>query len=512
MKRFSILLSLLSLVSGLFFTSCSKNDPLLVKTEAGYVRGINEHSVQAFYGIPYARAERFMPPHKTEKWDTVMVCDHYGPICYQADQPDRECFIPMSEDCQVLNVWTKDTRAKEKMPVILWIHGGGYGAGTTSWNPGMGLANKDVVFVSLHHRLNILGFLDLSACGGKYAKSGNQSLQDVVACLEWIRDNISAFGGDPSNVTIVGQSGGGGKVANILCMPSAKDLFNKAIIMSGVFYDGNSRELSQQLGLEVLNQLGISPDEVDKIKDVPYAELAAAGDRASRVLAEKSDDPGAILFASFSPTPDGEVIVQAPYEPAFPEFSSKKPLIMGTTISEGEWYPGDISMEEAKKRLKERLGEETDRFVECFMAAWPDAVPGDLLAVDNGLRSSTLEVSDRVSKLHGAPLYSYLFNCKNPETHVAAHGDDVDFSFNRFWDEKDGGHTEAEHHVSDVMSQAWANFCHTGDPNVKGEPVWHPYTEENGEMFIFQAECTVKHHLDREYQAILSRHPAANPF
>ena len=509
MKRYSIILAVLSLSFGVGLTSCKSQDPLLVKTEAGYVRGINEHSVQAFYGIPYARAERFMPPTKTEKWDTVMVCDHFGPICYQASQPDEERFIPMSEDCQVLNVWTKNTQAKKKMPVILWIHGGGYGAGTTSWNPGMGLAHKDVVFVSLHHRLNILGFLDLSACGEKYKYSGNQSLLDVVACLEWIRDNISAFGGDPSNVTIVGQSGGGGKVANILCMPSAKDLFNKAIIMSGVFYDNNSRELSQQLGLEVLNQLGISPEEVDNIKDVPYAELAAAGNRASRVLAEKSDNPGAIMFASFSPTPDGEVVVQAPYEPSFPDFSSKKPIIMGTTISEGERYPGDISLDEAKAMLRERLGDETDRFVECFQAAWPDCTPGDMLAVDDGLRSSTLEVSDRISKIHGAPVYCYMFNCKSPKTHVAAHGDDVDFAFNRLWDETDGSHTEAEHHVSDVMSQAWANFCYTGDPNVAGEPTWHPYNQENGEMFIFQENCTIKYNFDREYQEILARHPAA---
>lgn len=503
--------SLLSLLAALLFlSSCntSSQDPLLVKTEAGYVKGITERGVMAFYGIPYARAERFMPPTKTEKWDTVMVCDHFGPICYQASNPS-EHNIPMSEDCQVLNVWTKDTQAQVKKPVMLWIHGGGYTAGTSAWNPGMGIAAKDVVFVSLHHRLNILGFLDLSACGEKYRKSGNQSLLDIVAALEWIRDNISAFGGDPSNVTIVGESGGGGKVSTLLCMPSAKDLFGKAIVMSGTFHGGNTRELTRQLGLEVLNQLGISPAEVEKINDVPYDELSAAGDKAEQIIMERFGADGPFTFVGFSPTPDGEVVAQLPFTPAFAPFSNGKPLIVGTTFNEFTPYPGDITMDEAKVMLQKSLGADTDRYIECFMAAWPDSVPGDLLAVDSSIRPTTIELADAASKSLGAPVYNYLFNCKAKNTHVAYHGNEVDFAFFNIGNEEDYSDKNAdEQHVSDVMSQAWVNFCYTGDPNVEGEVTWHPYTQENGECFIFQTNCTVKNNFDREYQDILSRHPA----
>ncbi len=513
MKRIALTLMAVVVVMASFAQRRSMRSPLIVKTEAGLVKGVKERGVMSFYGIPYARAERFMPPVKTEKWDTVMVCDHYGPISYQASQPDSRYVIPMSEDCQVLNVWTKDTQAKKK-PVMLWIHGGGYGAGTTTWNPCIGLATKDVVAVSLHHRLNILGFLDLSACGGKYQQTGNQSMLDIVAALQWIHDNISAFGGDPDNVTIMGQSGGGGKVATLLCMPAAKDLFKRAIIMSGAFASDNSRELSQKLGLEVLHQLGIAPADVDKIRDVPYDELAAAGQRATEVIASQAADPAAARFAAFSPTPDGEVVAQNPYTPSFPSFSSKKPIIMGTVISEGEPYPGNITMDEAKTMLKERLGADAERFIKLFKAAWPDSRPGDILAVDGGMRYSTIEAADKITKVHKAPVYCYLFNCKSKKTNVAAHGNDVDFAFFNIGDDPDGDFSTKnadELHVSDVMSQAWVNFAYTGNPNVKGEPTWKPYMAEGGDCFIFQSKSEIKHNFDREYQEILHCHPAQRP-
>lgn len=504
-SKFSLFACILALVA-VSFQSCTKSDPLVVKTEAGLVKGIEEMGVEAFYGIPYARAERFMPPTKTETWDTVMVCDHYGPVCCQASQPDQKHILPMSEDCQVLNVWTKNTNPEKKMPVMVWIHGGGYSMGTSSWNPGMGIAAKDVVFVSLHHRLNILGFLDLSACGEKYKNSGNQSMLDIVAALEWVRDNISAFGGDPSNVTIVGHSGGGGKVGTLMCMPAAKDLFNRAIVMSGTFHSTNTRELTRALGLEVLNQLGISPEEVDKIKDVSYEDLVAAGNRAQEVvLADQAVESH--MFIGFCPTPDGEVVAQLSFSPDFAPISNGKPLMVGTSFNEFTAYPGDLTMDEAKAKLQETLGEDTDRYIESFMAAWPDSKPADMLAVDNAVRPVTIEVADAASKSLGAPVYNYIFNCKAKNTHVAKHGPDVNFAFNIPWNEDDYANPdEDETRLADIMSQAWVNFATTGDPNVEGQPAWHPYTEENGECYIFQPNIEVKNNFDREYQSILSSH------
>ncbi|MBR6590606.1 MAG: carboxylesterase/lipase family protein, partial [Bacteroidaceae bacterium] len=213
--------------------SCTqKEDPMVVSTESGKVKGFDQEGTMAFLGIPYAKVERFMPPLPVDKWDTVRVCDHWGPQVMQQTGGRTLSEAEMSEkNSCVLNVWTTDCKAKK--PVMLWIHGGGFDSGASTWNPGMGLAKKDVVAVSLNHRLNILGFLDLSACSDKYKQSGNVGMLDIVAALQWIRNNISQFGGDPDNVTIFGESGGGGKVGTLMCMPAAKGLFHKAIIMSG---------------------------------------------------------------------------------------------------------------------------------------------------------------------------------------------------------------------------------------------------------------------------------------
>ena len=172
--------------------ACCQSDPFVVKTTNGKVRGFEEEGTMAFKGIPYARAERCMPPAPVEKWDTVMDCTQWGPQSLQSGRIQRGS----SEDCCVLNVWTTDTKGKK--PVMFWCHGGGFDSGTSAWNPGMGLAKKDVVVVSLNHRLNIIGFLDLSATGdAKYKYSGNVGMMDAVKALEWVRDNIRRFGGDP---------------------------------------------------------------------------------------------------------------------------------------------------------------------------------------------------------------------------------------------------------------------------------------------------------------------------
>ena len=259
--------------------ACAPSDPLVVRTKDGLVKGIEEEGTLAFLGIPYAKVERFMPPRPVDKWDTVMVCDHFGPMVMQGNGRRGMPESVMSErNSCVLNVWTTDTKAHK--PVMLWIHGGGFDSGSAAGNPGMGLARQDVVVVSLNHRLNILGFLDLSTFGEKYRYSGEVGMLDIVQALEWIRDNIKAFGGDPGNVTIFGESGGGGKVGTLMCMPAAKGLFHKAIIMSGTILNVNTKAMTEELGQAVVAQLGFGPDEVDKMKDVPYGELVAAGQRA----------------------------------------------------------------------------------------------------------------------------------------------------------------------------------------------------------------------------------------
>ena len=224
-KSFVLLIMLLSVSVGMQGgnngVAPADNSAPVVQTVSGKVKGIDQEGSMAFLGIPYAKIERFMPPAPVDSWDTIRVCDHWGPQAMQPTHGRTLSEDEMSEkNCCVLNVWTTDTQARK--PVMVWLHGGGFDSGTSAWNPGMALAKKDVVVVSVNHRLNILGFLDLSSCSDKYKYSGNVGMLDVVAALQWVRDNISRFGGNPDNVTIFGESGGGGKVGTLLCMPPRK--------------------------------------------------------------------------------------------------------------------------------------------------------------------------------------------------------------------------------------------------------------------------------------------------
>ena len=273
--------------------------PVTVSTTSGPVSGIIQEGTMAWLGIPYAKVERFMPPQPVDKWDTIRVCDHWGPMTMQpSNRPMSEA--EMSEQCCVLNVWTTDLTARK--PVMFWLHGGGFDSGTSAWDPGMQLARKDVVVVSINHRLNILGFLDLSTCGEKYKHSGNVGMLDAVQALEWVRDNIANFGGDPNNVTIFGESGGGGKVGTLLCMPKAQGLFHKAIIMSGTILNVNTKAMTEELGAAVLKELGIKKkkDVAKKLQAVSYQDLYAAGQRAM-AASIGTRRPGTPMMWGFGP-------------------------------------------------------------------------------------------------------------------------------------------------------------------------------------------------------------------
>ena len=308
-----ILITLLMTLS----TASSQENKEIIRTTSGLVSGIMQEGTMAWLGIPYAKVERFMPPQPVKKWKGVRKCDKWGPMTMQQqNRPMTE--EQMSENCCVLNVWTTDVKAKK--PVMFWLHGGGFDSGTSEWDPGMCLAKKDVVVVSINHRLNILGFLDLSTCGKKYKYSGNVGMLDAVQALEWVRDNIAKFGGDPDNVTIFGESGGGGKVGTLMCMPKAKGLFHKAIIMSGTILNVNTKAMTEELGEAVLKELGIDKKHVEKINKVSYKDLYAAGQRAM-AASIGTRRPGTPMMWGFGPTPDGEVLLQQPFQPAFASIS-----------------------------------------------------------------------------------------------------------------------------------------------------------------------------------------------
>ena len=485
----------------------------VVSTTNGLVNGICQEGTMAYLGIPYAKVERCMPPLPVENWKGVRACDHFGPQTMQpSNRPMTEA--EMSEQCCALNVWTTNTEAQPSQlkPVMLWLHGGGFDSGTSAWDPGQQLAKKDVVVVSVNHRLNILGFLDLSAVSDKYKYSGNVGMLDVVQALQWIRDNIRNFGGNPDNVTIFGESGGGGKVGTLMCMPAAKGLFHKAIIMSGTILNVNTHEMTQQLGRAVLKELGISELDVDRIKDIPYQQLYDAGQRAM-AASIGTRRPGTPMMWGFGPSPDGEVLLQQPFQPGFASISKDIPLMMGTTFNELQrlHYKRELSLDEARGELQKTFGDDTDAYINAFAKAHPAYTPQDLLSIDWLFRPKTLITADAITS---APsplipnLYLYMFTWRSPVSLGSVHGNELCFCFNRLHQAPNivPQPTADDLRLADVMSSVWAQFAHTGNPNINGLPVWHPYTKENGELMVFDHRCYLRNNPDRELEEIIDRH------
>ena len=481
---------------------------MVVKTESGQVKGFDHEGTMGFLGIPYAKIERFMPPLPVDKWDTIRVCDHWGPQAMQNTGGRELSETEMSEkNSCVLNVWT--TNKKGSKPVMVWLHGGGFDSGTSAWDPGMQLAKKDVVVVSVNHRLNILGFLDLSACSEQYKYSGNVGMLDIVQALQWIQKNIRQFGGDPSNVTIFGESGGGGKVGTLLSMPSAKGLFHKAIIMSGTILNINTKAMTEELGKAVLKELNIDNTHIDRIKDVPYQELYAAGQRAM-AASIGTRKPGTPMMWGFGPTPDGETLLQQPFQNGFSDISTDIPILIGTTFNELQplRYDQPITMDDARKELMRTFGFDTNNYIKAFAEAYPDYTPQDLLSIDWLFRAKTIITADEIAESRNAKTWMYLFTWRSPVNKGSVHGHELKFCFNTL---HRAGHdlpepSEADLKLADTMSNVWAQFAKTGDPNIASLPSWQPYTKANGELMVFDHQCTIRNNPDRKLQQIIDKH------
>ena len=479
----------------------------VITTTSGPVSGIMQEGTMAWLGIPYAKVERFMPPQPVEPWQDVRACDHWGPQTMQQTWGKQLTEDEMSENCCVLNVWTTDTKAHK--PVMFWLHGGGFDSGTSEWDPGMQLAKKDVVVVSINHRLNILGFLDLSAVSEKYKYSGNVGMLDAVQALEWVRDNIAQFGGDPNNVTIFGESGGGGKVGTLLCMPAAKGLFHKAIIMSGTILNVNTKQMTEQLGKAVLNELGIAPQEIERIKDVPYQTLYEAGQRAL-AASIGTRKPGTPMMWGFGPAPDGETMLQQPFQPDFAKISDNIPILIGTTFNELQrlHYNRELTTEQARQELLPTFGDETDAYIAAFDKAWPGHTPQDLLSIDWLFRPKTIITADAIAETRQAPTSMYMFTWRSPLNNGSIHGHELKFCFNTLHRAKNDlpEPTAADLKLADTMSSVWAQFAKTGNPNIPSLPAWQPYTAQNGELMEFNHDCRLLHNPDRELEQIIDRH------
>jgi para-nitrobenzyl esterase len=495
---------------GLLFTGCSqpgtKNHDLVIETTYGKVSGYREDSISIFKGIPYAKAERFMPPQDPDSWEGVRECVTFGPVAKQVVAWINDSLMNEKELFN-LNVWTPGIADGKKRSVMVWLHGGGFHVGSSSdpMTDGKALAQQgDVVIVSVNHRLNILGFLDLSGANPKYAKSANVGILDIVKALEWTKNNIENFGGDPSNVTIFGESGGGGKVGTLMCMPSAKGLFHKAIIQSGTLVNVMTKEKSQVLGLAVLKNLGLTSADVEKLDTIAYKDLVKAGNDAI-VAINGPRIPGSPKMFGFAPSADGEVLLQQPFSPGFAGISDDIPLMMGTTLNElmrVAYAEKDLTLEQAKERLAKVYKNRTDQFVALYAKAYPDYTSQDLLSVDTIFRPFTIRTADARVKQASAPLYCYFLAWKSPVDSASRgsfHGLDVPLAFNNIDKRSDWTGTSKEaYEVADNMSSAWLNFAKTGNPNVEGKlPEWNRYSVEDGATMYFDSKCRIVHSHDR---------------
>lgn len=506
-KLFFLLLSLLAV--NVHAQEITAGKHTRVETVYGPIEGYKDGDIYTFKGIKYAKAERFMPPKFPDKHDKLKQCKLYGPQApqgeslrwngnNQTDYAFGNQFIlePMDEkECLVLNVWTPSINDNKRRPVFVWIHGGGYASGSGHDLPcyeGRALAEEgDIVVVNLNHRLNILGFANLTGLGGKYEQSVNLGMQDIVKALEWIRDNITRFGGDPAEVTIAGQSGGGGKVSTLLAMPSAKGLFKRAIVQSGSTTRQADAESTSRYGIALAEELGLTPDGTADFTKFTYEELNAASHR----LARKG------MRGGFSPVVDGTILPQHPFDPAS-EVSRDVPMLIGTDFNEFTFdISRDMTEEEAVAAVKRRMGDERgEEFCKAFRKAYPNAAPKEMTYVDTGFRASAVNQAIAKSRQGGAPAYLYLFTWK-PENNAlgASHGMELPFMLHNVDLQREmTGASPSAYKFEKVISSIWLSFIKTGNPNVRGVPKWEPFTEENGVTMILDNKCYPLKHHDKE--------------
>jgi para-nitrobenzyl esterase len=495
-------------------------DEFIAETLTGKVQGGFADDVLYFKGIPYAAppvgAARFKPPTKPAPWSGMRDATRFGARAMQKEggamnlaPPIQAVFAdppaqPVSEDCLYLNVWTPAVDDGGDRPVMVWLHGGAFisGNGSQPRVDGTRLAAKgNVVVVTLNHRLGAFGYLYLAELGGaEYAASGNPGMLDIVAALEWVRDNIEKFGGDPDNVTLFGESGGGAKACTLMAMPAARGLFHKAIVQSGPSVETMDAAAATATARQVMKELGAA--SVPDVVAAPAEKLLAA---QNAVLARI----GALSFANrrkqgFNPVIDGATLPGGPFAPAAPAIAADIPLLIGTNRDEvnlffgmAPWAEG-LSEDKLRDAARQFLGDRTDAIVAAYRAARPDASPRDLvlsIATDQSIRLPSLTIAERKVAQHGAPVYVYLFTWATPVVDGrlgACHALEIPFVFDNLDKTRLTGDSPTRGVLADAMSRAWIEFAYKDNPNHGGIPYWPAYNTAERPTMIFDLQCRVE--------------------
>jgi para-nitrobenzyl esterase len=484
---------------------------VIVDTHSGKVEGLEKRGVLQFRGIPYATAERFAPPRRIERWSGVRDATKFGPI---APQPPTVA-SPLgarpgggSEDCLVLNVFTPAGGLDGSRPVMVWIHGGGFtgGAGSVPWYDGTSLAaNGDVVVVTINYRLGALGFLHLAHRFPELAGSGANGIRDQVMALEWVGDNVAAFGGDPARVTIFGESAGGMSVGTLLGTPAAAGLFRGAIAQSGACANVHDAESGAAVADRFVDALGLAPDDLDGLRAAPVdAVLAAQVAADPRAGGEGAGDRPRYGLLAFQPVVDGAVLPVPPLDAVRAGSAAGVSLVAGSTADEWNLFHaivrarGPLDEDQVRRRLggvvePDRVGELWDAYREARPGADPDAVLCAAMT-DFVFRMPGVRLAE--AQLAHAPVAMYRFDYASP-SFGACHGIDVPFVFDNL--DRQGvefllagsdGLDAGAHRLAGRAARAWTTMAHAGAPATDDLP-WPAYDTTDRATCVLDREPSV---------------------
>ena len=500
-----------------------------VNVEEGTLLGYLDHGIYTFLGIPYATARRFELPQKVAPWAGIRDATRPGEIFPQTPtnriavdeffNPHRQ--LSASEHCQFLNIWTPSIAGEKKRPVMLWLHGGAFTDGS-SIEPlyhGRNLSEKgDLVFVSLNHRLGAGGFLDLSTFGDPYRHSANSGIADLVAALEWIKTNIEVFGGDPGNVTILGQSGGGAKVLTLMATPAAKGLFHKAIVQSGAAPNLGmtltDQTISRKVAQLTVENLGLSDQDISKIQELPYDVVAKAANDAREQLFEVTG-----IRHAWGPVHSDYIPVH-PVGSEFAEQSKDIPLLIGSVLNEFttivRYEAVELMMDNRKtwdeakvlSKLREKYGPKAEAVLHAFLKAYPSKMAADAYFVDISFRLGALETAKKKAKQNGAPVFTYMFSYESQVfdgVGMAWHCAEIPYVLGNAEriSTATGGGAEAKR-LGDLASSAWINFAYHGNPNHNQIPTWPPFSSEQSATMIIDSAWYVDYNHDQELMELFT--------